>query len=190
MWAKRLAHFSVVVVVAAGVVAVASGLLALVWTPDLPDAPPDACPDPPCFGLDLGNASPFTFLPFIAHVLLLGAALLLGALSLVLSVVAAARGHGRRVLVVGAVAVAGPVIVLVGGEVLPHVLNPCAVPEVVGAEPPAFCVRAAEGADVPEAWHALDHALVGFLPLSLALAWWWKRRRRQCGFTTTQGRAQ
>lgn len=115
-------------------------------------------------------------LPLSAHVVLLGVALLLGTLSLLLSVVAAVRGHGRRVLTVGAVAVGGPVIVLVGGNVLPHVLNPCAVAEVVGVQLPAFCVRTPEGADVPENWHALDHALVGFLPLSLALAWWWKRR--------------
>jgi membrane protein implicated in regulation of membrane protease activity len=34
------------------------------------------------------------------------------------------------------------------------------------------------GADVPDNWPALDHALVGFLPLSLVVAWWWRRTSR------------
>ena len=176
VWAERLARWGVIVVVVAGVVAVASGVLALVWSPDLPDAPPDACPDPPCFGLDLGGASPLLLLPLMAPLLLLGIALLMGALSLLLSLVAALRGHGRRVLAVGIAAVVGPLLVLVGGEVLPHLLNPCVLPDLAGMEPPGFCVRTPEGVDVPDDWHLLDHALVGFLPLSLALAWWWKRR--------------
>lgn len=174
--AERLARWTAVVVVVAGAVAAASGLLALVWSPDLPDAVPDACLDPPCLSLDLGGASPLVILPFAAHFLLLGVAVVIGAASLLLSVVTAVRGHGRRVLAVGAVAVVGPLLVLIGGEVLPHVLNPCALPEFVGAEPPGFCTRTPEGADIPESWHALDHALAGFLPLSLALAWCWKRR--------------
>ncbi|HUG74553.1 MAG TPA: hypothetical protein VMM81_02635 [Acidimicrobiia bacterium] len=176
VWAERLARWAVVVVVVAGVVAVALGLLALVWSPDLPDAPPDACPDPPCFGIDLGGASPLLLLPSGAHLLLLGIALLMGGLSLLLSLVAALRGHGRRALAVGVTAVVGPLLVLVGGEVLPHLLNPCVLPDLAGMEPPGFCVRTAEGVDVADDWHLLDHALVGFLPLSLALAWWWKRR--------------
>ncbi len=176
VWAERLARWGVLVVVVAGVVAVASGVLALLWSPDLPAAPPDACLDPPCFGLDLGGASSLVLLPLFAPLGLLGVALLTGGLSLVLSFVAAVRGHGRRVLTVGVVAVVGPLLVLVGGEVLPHLLNPCALPDLAGMEPPGFCVRTSEGVDVPDDWHALDHALVGFLPLSLALAWWWKRR--------------
>lgn len=176
VWAERLARWGVIVVVVAGVVAVASGLLALVWSPDLPDAPPDACPDPPCFGLDLGGASPLLLLPLMAPFLLLGVALLMGGFSLLLSLVAAVRGHGRRVLAVGVAAVVGPLLVLIGGEVLPHLLHPCALPDLAGMEPPGYCVRTPEGVDVPDDWHALDHALVGFLPLSLALAWWWKRR--------------
>lgn len=176
VWAERLARWAVVVVVVAGVVAVASGVFALVWSPDLPDAPPDACTDPPCFDLDLGGASPLSLLPLMAPLLLLGVALLIGGLSLLLSLIAALRGQGRRVLAVGIAAVVGPLLVLVGGEVLPHLLNPCVLPDLAGVEPPGFCVRTPEGVDVPDDWHLLDHALVGFLPLSLALAWWWKRR--------------
>lgn len=175
VWAERLARWGMVVVVVAGVAAVASGVLALVWSPDLPGAPPDACPDPPCLGLDLGDASPWLLL-LMAPLGLLGVALLLGGLSLLLSLIAAARGQGRGVLAVGVAAVVGPLLVLVGGEIIPHLLNPCVLPDLAGFEPPDFCVLTSEGFDVPDDWHALDHALVGFLPLSLALAWWWKRR--------------
>jgi hypothetical protein len=61
VWSQRLARSSVVLVVLvvlAGVISVASGLLALVWSPDLPPAPPDTCTDEPCFNLNLGNTSP------------------------------------------------------------------------------------------------------------------------------------
>lgn len=175
MWVERLARWIVLLVVVAGVGSVASGLLALVWFPELPDAPPEACTVPPCWSLDLGGAAPLAVLPFIAHLGLLGVGLLCGGVSLVLSLVAAARGRGRHVLAVGALAVSGPLLVLVGGELLPHVLNPCVLPDLAGAEPPAFCTRTPDGLDVPDNWHALDHALVGFLPLSLVVAWWWRR---------------
>lgn len=178
VWTERLARWSVVLIVAAGVVSVASGLLALVWFPDLPDAPLEACTDPPCWGLDLGGASPLLLLPFIAHLLLLGLALLIGGLALLLSLVAAARGGGRNALGLAAVAVAGPLLVLVGGELVPHLVNPCVLPELAGAEPPGFCTTTPAGADVPDNWHALDHAVVGFLPLSLVVAWWWRRASR------------
>ena len=120
MWTRRLARWSVVLVVAAGVVSVASGLLALAWFPDLPDRPPDACTDPPCWGLDVDGASALVLLPFIAHVLLLGLALLIGGLALLLGLVAAGRRRGRRGLGLAAVAVGGPLLVLVGGELVPH----------------------------------------------------------------------
>lgn len=165
--------------VLAGVVSVASGLLALVWSPDLPPAPADTCTDEPCFDLNLGNTSPFAVVPLIAHFLLLGLALAVGALSVLLGVVTAVRRRRLRELALGAMLVAGPLIVVAGAEVLPHVLNPCVLPDLAGAEPPAFCVKTSDGADVPDDWHALDHALVGFLPLSLLVAWWWRRHMRR-----------
>lgn len=107
--------------------------------------------------------------------MLLGLALLVGGVSLLLSLVEALRGHRMRVLFVGAAAVMGPLMVLVGGEIVPHVVNPCVITDVVGAGPPGFCSRTPEGTDVPDNIHALYHGVVGFLPLSLAFAWWWKR---------------
>jgi hypothetical protein len=181
MWVQRLVKVSVVALVLAGVAAVASGLLALVWMPDFPEATPEACTDPPCFGLDLGGASLLAVLPFLAHLVLIAVALLLGGAVLLLGMLAALRGRGRAALGLGAAAVAGPLLVLVGGEVLPHLANPCVLPDVAGAEPPGFCVRSSDGVDVPDSWHALDHALVGFLPLSLLVAWWWRRRGARSG---------
>jgi hypothetical protein len=171
----RLAHWSVVLVLAAGYVSVGSGLLALVWFPDLPDAPPDACTDPPCWGLDVDGASLLVLLPFMAHVLLLGFALLLGGIALLFSLAAAVRGHGRSGLGAAAIAVAGPFLVLAGGELLPHLVNPCILPDLAGADPPGFCVNTPEGFDVRDDWHALQHAVVGFLPFALLVAWWWRR---------------
>lgn len=176
MWSQRLARLSVILVLSAGVISVLSGLLALVWSPDLPPAPPDTCTDEPCFNLNLGDTSPFAVLPLIAHFVLLGLALAVAGLLLLVGVVSAIRGHRLRALALGAMFVVGPLIVLVGGEVLPHVLSPCVLPDLAGAEPPAFCESTPEGTDVPENWHALDHALVGFLPLSVLVAWWWRRQ--------------
>ena len=175
MWAERLCRVSLLVVLAAGVVAVLSGALSLVWSPSFSDVPAEPCTDPPCLSLDLNGVSPLVVLPFVAHLALLGIALALGAVALLLGFVAAARGHGRRLLTIGAIALAAPLLVLVGGELLPHLLNPCVLPELAGARPPGFCERSPEGIDVPDRWHALYHALVGFLPLSLAVGWWGRR---------------
>ena len=178
MWAERLARWGVLVVVMAGVAAVASGLLLFVWSPDLPAVPPEeTCTEEPCFDFDTGGLSPLAILAMGAHFLFLGVALTLGGLSLLLSLLAVVRGRGVQVLAVGAFAVAGPLLVLIGGEVLPHLLNPCVLPELAGAEPPGFCARTPEGIDVPDDWHALYHAFIGFLPLSLIVAWWSRRRR-------------
>lgn len=122
-----------------------------------------------------------SILPFITHIALLGVALLLRGLSLLLALGTAVRGRGRTILFAAVLAAAGPALVLVGGEVVPHVLNPCALPDLAGAEPPGFCARSSEGADVPDAWHAVYHAAVGYLPLSLSFAWGWKRWTWQTG---------
>lgn len=176
MWTKRLASSSVVLVVVAGIASLASGLVALVRTADLPDQPVDACADPPCWNLDVDGSSLLVVLPFIAHALLLGLALFVGGLALLFAVAAAVRGGGRDALGPAAVAVIGPLLVLAGGELVPHLLNPCVIPELAGAESPGFCISSPQGADVPDRWHALDHAVVGFFPLSLLMAWWWRRR--------------
>lgn len=180
MLTERLARGVVVIVIVAGVAALASGVLGLFLSPDLPAAQPDTCTDEPCFGFDLGGVSPWALLPFLAHLVLLGAALFLGGLALLAGVVASARRSGRlsrpRPLLIGVFALAAPVAVLVVGEVLPHLVNPCVLSDLAGAEPPAFCEQTDSGADVPTTWHALDHAMVGFLPAALVVGWVWRRR--------------
>jgi hypothetical protein len=134
--------------------------------------------------VDVGSVS--YVLPFIAHLLLLGLALLLGALALLLSLVTAVRGRGRNALGLAAVAAVGPLLLLVGGELVPHLANPCVLPELAGVGPPGFCTTTPQGADVPDNWHALDHAVVGFLPLSLLVAWWWRRQASRAPMGTVQ----
>lgn len=178
MWTGRLARWSVILTVAAGIVSVTTGLLALMWFPELPDARPDGCMDPPCWDLDVGDASLLVLLPFIAHLMLLALALLMGGLSLLLTLAGSLRSRGLRALRLAAIPVAGALLVLLGGELLPHVANPCVLAELAGWDPPGFCTVTPQGADVPDNWHALDHAFVGFLPLSLVVAWWWRRTSR------------
>lgn len=162
------------------------GLLGLVWSPDLPPPPPSTCTDEPCFDFSF----PLAALPWVAPVLLLVLALSLGGLSLLISVVAALRRGPARAFALSAVGVVGPIVVLVGGEVLPHLLNPCVLPDLAGGGAPGFCEVTQDGTDVPAKWHALDHALVGFLPLSLAVAWWWRGHGTpgQVGAQTRSGR--
>ncbi len=65
----------------------------------------------------------------------------------------------------------GPVLILVGVEIVPHVVSPCTLAQVLGSdELPGICERAEHGVDIKDRWHALDHALVGALPLA-ALYW-------------------
>ena len=70
---------------------------------------------------------------------------------------------GRRWL-----AFVGPVLVFVGIEVLPHLVNPCAIPYALGSRDLlGICeTNPAWGADVEGRYHLLDHALVGALPMA------------------------
>jgi hypothetical protein len=174
---ERLARGGVVVVLIGAVVAVIVGALAVPgW---LPEPPPDRvkyvdpCPDPPCFGG--GPAPSLADVPVFAHLLVFALALLLSGLASAIGLVEALRHRGTRGLVLGLAAVGVTLMVLIGGEIVPHLLNPCVMPRWVGAATPGFCEAGPGGYDVPGNWHLLDHALVGFLPLALVFAWWWSR---------------
>lgn len=102
---------------------------------------------------------------------------LLVVLALVLAVAAAALVLGdsrtRRVVARCALLVAGPLVVLVGAEVVPHVVTPCWAGEV-----PEICVADTDGGfDHPRTIHPFAHALVGWVPLALLHVWtlrrWW-----------------
>ena len=125
------------------------------------------CVDPPCFdldlsGLELGDVIGVLWLP--GYLLSIG----LGLPSLLAGVAAAARGRwaagGRWLL-----AFVGPVMVLVGTEVVPHAVLPCGVFPGVCEDVPGY------GRSVTGRWHQLDHALVGAVPMA---ALYWAARRR------------
>ena len=119
-------------------------------------------------------------------------AILLGLPSLLAEAWDVLRGRGavgvRRWL-----AFVGPLVVFVGTEILPHLLNPCGIPYALGSrELAGFCATTpAWGADVKERYHLLDHAQGGALPLA-ALYWLALRRWRPAiarfGHTAGAGR--
>jgi hypothetical protein len=123
------------------------------------------CPAPPCF-----PATPFSTLgdilvklpPFgyAAALLLCLPALFVAARNLL---------AGREQLVrPGLTAFFGTLAVLVGTDILPHVVNPCLEygPELAG-----LCGEFAGRWDVQARWHTLLHTLLGALPLTLLFAW-------------------
>ncbi len=81
---------------------------------------------------------------------------------------------GRRLL-----PFVGPVLFLVGTEILPHLLNPCSIPYELGSRNlPGICQSdPAWGADLASRWHLLDHTLVGAIPMT-TLYWLALRRWR------------
>lgn len=177
LWAIRAGRGSVAATLMAGATAIALGtavaLLGFVW----PDVGSDTtevsetCTDPPCApeslpsGVELVEASP-TVLP----VALVALAVLL-ALAAAVAILRVDRG--RAVLGRCALLVAGPVVVLVGAEVVPHLATPCWAGEV-----PAVCEATEEhGIDYADSVHPLGHALLGWVPLVVLHVWvlrrWW-----------------
>ena len=67
---------------------------------------------------------------------------------------------------------------VVGTEIVPHLVSPC-LPAVLGAGwVPGVCEHDPErGWDVADRWHALDHALVGALPMAALYGWALRRWR-------------
>lgn len=97
--------------------------------------------------------------------------------ALVLAVVAAAmvlsESHTRPVVLTCVLLVAGPLLVLVGAEVVPHVVTPCWAGEV-----PGVCEADGRGGfDFPRTVHPFGHALLGWVPLAILYVWtlrrWW-----------------
>ncbi|WP_457207745.1 hypothetical protein [Nocardioides sp. P5_C9_2] len=63
--------------------------------------------------------------------------------------------------------VAGPLVVLVGAELVPHVVSPCWAGEV-----PGICAADGQGGfDYPATVHPFGHALLGWVPLTLLYVW-------------------
>ena len=118
----RLARRGLLLVIGAAVAAVAAGAVAAVtWQPSEDTTSyVDPCPNPPCFGTGglPSGADVLVVLPVFA--LLLAAALGLPGLLLTASRVVRRRARRRRRVL----PFAGPLLVLVLMEVVPHLLNP------------------------------------------------------------------
>lgn len=154
----RLAHASVFALLAATVLQViVHALYALGWlpTPDV-DFEESPCVQEPCAPESL---PPPELLPIVAPFLLLGLASLLG-VALLVAAVFRLGGTPRRALRSGFLLTAAPVLVLVGGELLPHVITPCWFGEISG-----LCERSeAHGVDWHDRIHLLAHGVVGWIP--------------------------
>lgn len=75
----------------------------------------------------------------------------------------------------GLLAFFGTALVLVGTDVVPHVLNPCLT---FGPQLSGVCGEFAGRWDVQDRWHTLLHTLLGAAPLVLVFAWLKRRWRR------------
>ena len=174
--ADHLARLGLLVLLVSVAMAVLGAVGVAVWNPDTDPPPSEAteCLDPPCFGGG-GMPGPESFpvvLPFLGY----GLAILLGLPS------AVAAGwdcvHGRlsqgfrRLLVF-----AGPLLLVVGTEIVPHVVNPCLVADLSGGPLPRFCERTESGPDFSGRLHALNHALVGAVPMLVLYCWALRRWR-------------
>ena len=109
-------------------------------------------------------------LPMVISMLGYGLAILLGVPSLLAAVWDLLRGRwgaaGRRTL-----PFVGPLLFLIGMEIVPHLVNPCFLAlELGGRRFPGMCDYGEWGADLAGRWHLLEHALLGAIPFA-ALYW-------------------
>jgi hypothetical protein len=169
--ADRLAWYAWLVLLLSITTGLIGGLIAavdVIWQPTETVQVVDECASPPCFG---GGGMPgLQDLPWVLPMLGYALVILLGAPSLLAAVWDFLRGRwgaaGRRTL-----PFVGPLLFLVGTEIVPHLLNPCfLVLELGGMRFPGMCEYGELGADFAGRWHLLDHTLVGAIPFA-ALYW-------------------
>jgi hypothetical protein len=164
--AVRFARLGWLVLVISVGMALLGGVVVAAWNPDTEAPPPEApgCTDPPCFGSD--DLPALESLPSVLPFLGYGLALLLGVPSAIGGIWSLVRGcwsDGFRSLVV----LLGPLLFVVGMEIVPHVVNPCVAADLAGEHVPRFCERTESGLDLTSRLHTLDHALAGALPMVL-----------------------
>jgi hypothetical protein len=113
-----------VLILAVGMAIVGSVFYAATWEPGPALRPVEECLKPPCFGG--GGAPQLRDLPVIVPMIGYGFAILLGIPSAVRGAWSLVRGKpagaGKLLLVF-----TGPLLVLVGTEIVPHVLSPCLI---------------------------------------------------------------
>ncbi len=168
--ADRLAHLAWLVLLLAIAIGLVGGVIVAAVAPSRPAAVAardDPCPDPPCF--DFGSGLPGAAdIPMVVTELCYLVAVVLSVPS---ALAAAWDGLHRRWAAAGRrlLTFIGPVLVVAGTEILPHVLPVCAVL-------PQVCEELDRGGrDVANRWHQLDHTLLGAVPM--AFLYWVALRR-------------
>lgn len=160
--ADRLARYGWRVLLLALFVALVGGIIEVfVWEPGAGPTSDD-CLRPPCGPESMpGLRDIATVLPILGYLLVI----VLG----IPSLFAGAWDLARARLMDGSfrlLAFVGPLLVLVGMEILPHLVNVglCAV-----------VTQLCTGTDISDRWHPLDHAVLGALPMT-ALYWWIRQK--------------
>ena len=168
VWERRtdvVAGYAWIVLLAAIVVGLVGGvIIAIAGEPASSGLPPpiSVCTEPPCWdldlsGIDLANLpSVISLFGYLLAVLLTVPAALAGAWELLGR---RSTAGTRRVL-----PLVGAVLFVIGYELIPHLLLPCAVL-------PGVCEVTETGRDVVSRWHLLDHTLVGALPMAAFYRW-------------------
>jgi len=171
-WTFRVAKLAVGLIFVSAAVAILGGFaVAVGWSPgDVEqNGNDDQCVTPPCPPESLPDLAS---LPVVLPVVLLGFAMICGGLVFLMAASRVKQGSGRSV-VSGLVLIAGPILILAGTEVIPHGVNPCFVREL-----PHLCTETNRyGVDYADRVHALGHATIGALPLTVGF-WWLLRRWR------------
>ncbi len=174
--ADRLARYAwLVLLVSITIGLVGGAIVAIIGQPSESTQVVDECVNPPCLG---GGGMPgLQDLPMGITMMGYGLAILLGVPSLLAAVWDFLRGRFGA----GATRLftfVGPVLFLVGMEIVPHLLNPCFLAlELGGKRFPGMCDYGDWGADFAGRWHLLDHTVVGAIPFA-ALYWLALRRWR------------
>lgn len=179
LWSDRLARYTWRVLLVAVALGLLGGVLSAVEGPvGAPEAigEEDRCPNPPCLNLDLDWSrlhlsdvpSVLQFSGFLLAPALGMPSLLAGAWDLLRGRPAAG---GRRLLAFG-----GPVLVLLGAELIPHALGCVLLPWTCEVHP-------RYGLDIMGQWHQLDHMLVGAVPMVALYGW----ALSACGDPTSHG---
>lgn len=174
--ANRLARIGWVILLVSVAFMIVGSAVVAVWNPgtDSPPAETTECEDPPCF--DLGGMPGAANLPTVVAFIGYGLAVLLGVPSAVAGAWSMLRGRWRRGLS-GLLVVVGPLLFIVGTEIVPHVVNPCVVADVVSDDLPGYCERTESGADIDNRVHAFHHAVLGALPMAALYTWALRRWR-------------
>jgi hypothetical protein len=133
-----------------------------------PEVQPQAaeCLNPPCFG---DGTLPSAYdLSVVLSFLGYGLVILLGIPSLVVGTWDLLQGRWR-VAGLRLAAFVGPVLIFIGMEIIPHLVNPCGISWLLGERwLPNICEYNPEwGGDYVGKWHLMNHTLMGAVPLTL-----------------------